>query len=58
MYNLLQYLNDLKSIATLTTDTSVSGTLLVGEKSFWEDMRVEAVRASTLGAHHTKPYVS
>ena len=58
MHNLLQFWNVFESIANLTTDLSASGTLLIGDKSFWEDMRVEVVCASTLVAHHTKPYVS
>ena len=65
MHNLLQFWNVIETMATLTGELSVFEPLLVGDESSWVDtpMRIEAsyrrrVCASTLEAHHTKPYVS
>ena len=59
-HNLLQFWNVVESIATLTTDLSVFGMLLVGDKSFWVNapVRREVVSVLMMESHHTKPYVS
>ncbi len=60
IHDLLQFLDVTDSIATLTMDLSVFGSLSLRDRSFCagEPVKIQVVILSTSRAHHMKPYVS